>query len=69
MKSKEVKGTPRVLDLDKMPNVIDVFDDRMIGTEPRRIMDDQVKRMAKEMSDQIDAEIIEEVIGGKKSND
>lgn len=56
--SVEVLGKTRTFDFSKIPGVVDIMDDSMIGTEARRQYDDVIVVIAQDLIDTIDAEII-----------
>lgn len=59
---KEVVGKTRTIDFSKIPGVVDVFDDSMIGTEARKAADEAVEIMAQNICDEIDQMIIDDFI-------
>ena len=60
----------RMVDFSKLPGVVDIFDDSMIGTPARKAADEAIAIMAQNICDEIDAGIIEELTSdtGKRNS-
>jgi hypothetical protein len=54
------RGPIKTVDFAKIPGVVDIMDDSMIGTEARKAFDKAVKVIAKNLCDDIDKWIIDE---------
>lgn len=53
------------VDFLKIPGVYDIWDDRFKDTESRKILEEQIERMAKEVCEEIDNEILRDIIDKK----